>query len=113
MNNHDCVLSCTRVNYPSDYIYLIERTKSRPPVNVYLSDSYDFGLAEYLGRPPLLGRGDFILIARPEACWDFSLVERAWLDGIGIGGIAKLMGALNRERIWEYVPPEKSKQSVT
>lgn len=63
------------------------------------SDAYRFGLADYLGRPSSIGRGDYILVARPEADFDTDLLERAVKDGIGLGKIGAFMSTLNRRDI--------------
>jgi hypothetical protein len=107
MESHSCVESCRQLNIEDEFIFELERTAGRPAVKIYLSDAYDYGLGEYLSRPRGLGRGDFILIARPEAHFDESVVERARIDGIGVGRLKKLMGALNWSQIWKYSSPEE------
>lgn len=106
MESHSCVEQCRQLNDQSEYLFEIERKGGHPPVTVHLSDAYSYGYWEYLSHPPRIRRGDFILIARPEARFDESLVKQARKDGIGIGSIRKLMGALNREKIWQYELPE-------
>jgi hypothetical protein len=74
---------------------------------VHLSDAYDYGQWEYLSHPREIGRGDFILIAGFNSRFDESLVELARKDGIGIGVLAKFMGALNLPELWKYKSPEE------
>jgi len=100
MTKHSRVERFTRMLIADEYVYAIERTDGFGSVNVFLSDAYRFGRADYVGRPNQITRGDFILIARPEADFDVSLVERARKNGIGIGKIGKLMGALNYKSVW-------------
>jgi hypothetical protein len=102
MNEHSCVGTVTRLSIPDEYIYKIERENYLPDIHVFLTDAYRFGLADYLGRPSCISRGDYILIARPEASFDTGLIERAAKDGIGIGKIGRLMGALNLRYVSKY-----------
>ncbi|QAY96869.1 hypothetical protein CWB41_14940 [Methylovirgula ligni] len=110
MGEHNCVSEYTRLDVANEYIYQIKRTAGRSTVRVFLSDAYDFGLADYLGRPRKLRSGDFILIARPESKFDGDLVERAKKDGIAIGQIGKLMGALNLNDMSSYKSPEEKER---
>jgi hypothetical protein len=98
MKIHDLVDRCERLPIEDDCIFKIYRRRNLPPVTVFLSDAYDYGFGEYLTKP----RGvDFILIARPEAGFDPSLIARAKADKLGIGKIGKFMGALNNRDIWK------------
>jgi hypothetical protein len=63
---------------------------------------------DYFSKPSILKRGDFILIARPEAGLNEEIIPIAKNDGIGIGQIGKLMGALNYKNVCEYTPPEEN-----
>src|ERR1700687_3915501 len=87
MSEYSRVKNYTRLPIAYEYIYKIERKDGLPDVNVLLSDAYRFGMADYLGCPSYIGRGDFILIARPEAGFDRAVAEKAKEDGIGIGQI--------------------------
>jgi len=107
MTAHSCVTRLTRLDVPGDYIFAIERTNGRKVVNVFLSDAYYFGEADYLGRPKQIKRGDFILIARPEGGFSCSVAARAKEEGIGIGAIGRLMGALNVALPSDYMSPEE------
>jgi hypothetical protein len=98
------------MNVANEYLYSIGRRDRLPSVVVLLSDAYRYGSADYVGRPKQIGPGDFIIIARPEADFDAALVERARDDGIGIGKIAKFMGALNWRNVSEYVSPEEKER---
>jgi hypothetical protein len=111
MASHSRVNHCTRIAVADEYIYKIERTDGLKPVRVFLSDAYRYGYADYLGRPAQIKRGDFILIAKPEAAFDVDLSERIRQDGIGIGKIGRLMGSLNVANICDYVSPEEREQN--
>jgi hypothetical protein len=101
MSEHSRVQQCTRnLAVADEYIYDIERKDALPTLRVWLSDAYHFGIADYLGRPSCIRRGDFILIARPEAI--FNSIEKANKDGIGIGNIRHFMGALNYRMPSDY-----------
>src|ERR1700720_668651 len=95
MSEHSRVEHFTRLQIADEYIFRIERKDGLPDVNVLLSDAYRFGIADYLGCPSTIRRGDFILIARPEGGFDGAVAKRAKEDGIGIGKLATFMGALN------------------
>jgi hypothetical protein len=107
MDEHDRVEQCRQITVEGEYVFEIERKSPLPTVRVHLSDAYDYGHWEYTSRPKLIGRGDFILIAGFNTRFDESLVEIARKDGIGIGGIGKLMGALSWEKVWLYQSPEE------
>jgi hypothetical protein len=107
MAEHSRVSLHTRTPRADEYVFEIQRKDGLPTINVHVSDAYDYGLVDYLARPKQIGRGDFILIVRPEARFDRSLIERARKDGIGIGMIGKLMGALNLEDVYKYVPQDE------
>jgi hypothetical protein len=108
MRDHSCVESFSQVEEVGEIVFRINRKRGLPPVNVHLSDTYRYGLGEYLARPRSIGRGDFILIAAYAGEFDEGLVTRAWKEGIGIGRIGKLMGALNKESVWDYRVPRDS-----
>ncbi len=111
MDEHDCVEAFTRLPVEGEYVYLIERTHGRSAINVLLSDAYRFGVADFLGRPGEIGKGDFILIAKPHGDCDDESVARARREGIGLGDIRKLMGALNLGDVSKYLTPaEKEAQ---
>jgi hypothetical protein len=111
MEDHNRVEDCTPLQVEGECVFKIERKDGLPTVRVHLSDAYDYGHWEYTSRPNLIGRGDFILIAGFKGRFDESLVGIARKDGIGIGGIGKLMGALNWEKVWLYRSPEERGES--
>ncbi|MGB8898891.1 MAG: hypothetical protein WCC90_06440 [Methylocella sp.] len=111
MANHNRVQRYTRISVADEYIYKIDRSAGLKSVNVFLSDAYRYGYADYLARPKHIRRGDFILIVRPEAGFDEAITERARKDGIGIGKIGKFMGALNTPAMCNYISPEERKQN--
>lgn len=107
MTEHSRVRSFTRLAVEEEYIFEIRRRDELPNLNVHVSDAYDYGIVDYLARPREIGRGDFILIARPEAKFDRSLIARARNDGIGIGMIGKFMGALNLREPCKHIPKDE------
>lgn len=107
MQGHSEVLRLTNILNEEDWLFRIERNRGRPAVIVHMSDAYFYGEMEYMTRPSCLGRGDFILIAKPEARYNDDLVDLARMDKIGIGKIGKLMGALGHEKVWLYKDREE------
>jgi hypothetical protein len=106
MESHNKVETCNRLNDEMEYLFEVTRKDGLPTLTVHLSDAYRYGSWEYLSHPRLIGKGDFILVAG-FASVDGAVVEMARKDGIGVGKIGKLMGALNLERVWEYRSPEE------
>jgi hypothetical protein len=110
LNKHAKVLSWERIdNSQTDehYIYLIRRSDGLSQVIVHLSDEYEYSLDDYFQKPDSIREGAFILVARPEAVYDDSIVEVAQQDQVSIGKFGALMGALYKERHWDYVPKER------
>lgn len=110
LDKHAKVLSWERIDSSQSddhYIYFIRRSYGLSPVNVHLSDEYEYSLDDYFQKPDNISEGAFILIARPEAVYDDSIVEVAIQDQVSIGKFGALMGALYKERHWEYVPKER------
>lgn len=110
LNKHAKVLSWERMdNSQTDehYIYLIRRSDGLSEVIVHLSDEYEYSLDDYFQKPDSIREGAFILVARPEAVYDDSIVEVAQQDQVSIGKFGALMGALYKERHWNYVPKER------
>jgi len=64
-------------------------------------------MQDYYRRPDLLKAGGFVVVARPEAGFDSTIVEIAAADRVGIGQIGKLMGALNLKDHWNYRTKEE------
>ena len=106
MNSHGQVESFRRMPISDEIIYEISRRKFGDVVRVWLTDTYEFGQGDFLNRPHELRRGDFILIARPEA---FSYMQSDEHSQIAIGKIGFLMGALNHRQMWRYVPPDRDR----
>ena len=102
MNEHNKVMSYFKLHDDSDILYFIERVQGLPDLTVHLSDAYRYTLHDYYSKPSSVNAGGFVLIARPEAKFDDSLVEVAAQDKIGIGKIGKFLGALNRINVWTY-----------
>jgi hypothetical protein len=107
MDCHDRVLRFAEISDDENYVFRVIRTPGLPDVKVHLSDAYNYGEMDYLQRPAILNRGDFVLIAKPEGNYFSEDVERARRDGIGLGKIGKFMGALNCKQVWLYKTPEE------
>lgn len=106
MAEHDCVASCDRADVGSDVVFRIERTQGRPSLNLFCSDAYEFGLAEYLGRPPLIRKGDIILLKPASKCTEDAR-KRSGSDRVLIADFRTLMGALNWSDVFKYEPKPK------
>jgi hypothetical protein len=104
---HSRVKSFELVNDPEFYIYHIRRNSGLRDLHVVLSDDYYFGDYAKITMHPILKDGGFILIARPEAT-DFTDNDSELK--LGIGKIGKLLGALNKDKYWEYEPPMQEQQ---
>lgn len=114
LDKHAKVLSWERVdNGQTDdhYIYLISRSDGLSQMIVHLSDEYEYSLNDYFQKPDSIREGAFILVARPEAVYDDSIVEVAQQDHVSIGKFGALMGALYKERHWDYVPKERRNEN--
>jgi hypothetical protein len=107
LEKHSKVQQCWHVPDDEESILRIERTDGMSTVTVYLADAYDFSVGEYMCRSRRIGRGDFILVSgfRPDV--DSATIEFARKDGIGVGNLRRLMGALNWSNVWEYLSPEE------
>jgi transposase-like protein len=86
-----------------DVVYRIERTGGRSGLYLFYSDAYEFGLAEYFGRPTLIRRGSIILL-KPETKLTGDVIDRSKEDGILVGKFRTLMGALNWNDVYKYEP---------
>jgi hypothetical protein len=106
MADHDCVASFDRADVNNDVVYRIERTGGRKPLNLFYSDAYEFGRAEYLGRPRSIGRGDMILLT-PAAKIVDDVIDRAQNDSILVGYFRDFMGALNWSDVHKYKPKSR------
>jgi hypothetical protein len=106
MQEHDCVKSLHRLDVDDEFIYEIVRARYDDKIRVWLSDAYLFTEFDYDNRPRLLSKGDYILIAKPEGGYSVSaeLVKRV---KISVGKIGEFMGALNKEKMWTYSPPDR------
>jgi len=109
MRGHDKVRSYRRLDSGEEYVYEIVRTGLLGRIKVWLSDAYHFTDIDFHNRPKILGRGDYILIAKPEGGWHVtpSLIVTSC---VGIGKLAELMGALNSRNVWTYVPPSEEER---
>jgi len=100
MRAHGKVRDFSEIEDDNNIIYHIERVEGLPDLNVHLSDAYIYTLHDYYSKPQVLGMGDFILSARPEADFDEEIVAVAAKDRIGIGKIGKFMSALHHKDVW-------------
>ncbi len=105
MREHSNVASIQDQSTDNFFLYRVNR-KRYGDLIVWLSDAYRFGDMDFHNRPVELGAGDFILVAKPEGGFSVSaeLIRNA---RIGVGQIAKLMGALTSRNPWEYLTPEE------
>lgn len=101
MSTHSAVEKCKLLKNEDEYIYEVKRSRFQDTVRVWLSDLYSFGNADFIDRPKEIKKGDYILIARPEAMVYPTSDEHS---GIGIGKLSDFMGALNKKEMWKYVP---------
>ncbi len=107
MNGHDKVEAYSRIDVADEILYEIDRSAGLPTLTVHLSDAYIYTLNEYYSKPDILKKGDFILVTKPEASYNSVADNVARSEGIGLGPIGKLMGALNKRDVSTYVVPEK------
>ena len=112
MDQHDRVISWTPVPNNEEYLFTVRRVVagSIDDVTVHLTDAYRYGLAEFYARPSQLGVGSYIVIGMPHAMADDEVIEKAKEHSIGIGHVGKFMGALNYEKIWEYMTAEERRR---
>ena len=105
MTEHDRVINWVIIVNQHEYLFKISRTLpgSASDVIVHLTDAYRYGLAEFFARPNELKVGSYIVLGMPHADVASEVIEEAKRHRIGIGHIGKFMGALNYEKIWEYL----------
>ena len=114
MNEHDRVMNCELIPDDDEYLFRISRRLS-PGFNdviVHLTDVYRYSLAEFLARPNHLKSGSFVVIGMPHARADSHVINRARIHRIGVGDVAKFMGALNSKNIWEYMSPAERNRNT-
>jgi hypothetical protein len=106
LSGHSLVEDIVQTEVENEIVFHVRRKKFHDRLSVWLSDAYLFTEYDYNDRPGFLAKGDFILVARPEAghAVPRGLVENAC---IGIGKLAELMGALNVRNVWTYLTPEE------
>jgi hypothetical protein len=114
LEEHDKVQSCALMTGPGeDPILRIERTNG-PPVKVYVVWAYDFTFGEYLALSGRVRPGDFILAAgfggsSDEVNWN--IIKQGREDGIGVGNLGRLFGALNFSDVSRYLTREEKGHS--
>lgn len=110
LRTHDKVVSCDLITGQNeDPVLRIERT-SGPPVKVHIVWAYDFTLAEYLVLSQHVSQGDFILAAgfggdSDEVKWN--IIKQGRENGIGVGNVRRLFGALNCYDVSTYLTKEE------
>ncbi len=112
LKQHEKVVSLQRIDdliKDDDYIYIIKRSSGLSDVVMHASDEYMYTLSHYFQKPTQITAGGFILIAKPEAKYVHSIAETSQHNKISIGKWGALLGALNHENHWEYIPPERHK----
>ena len=108
MDEHSAVARLEPIPSEDEYLFRIVRVSdSRNDVIVHLTDAYHYGLADLFARPRQLRSGSFVVLGLPHGSFDDDVVAAARARRIGVGHIGKLMGALNYERVWEYMTPEE------
>jgi hypothetical protein len=110
LTGHAKVISWRRIDdrqLDDHYIYAVKRRDGLSDIIVHLSDEYQYSIDDYFQKPSSIKEGAFILIARPEATYHDSIVEISIQDRVSIGKFGALMGALYKERHWEYIPKER------
>ncbi len=98
------------INKDDDFIYLIKRSSGLGDIVMHASDEYIYTLSHYFQKPTQITAGGFILIAKPEAKYVHSIAEVAQEEKVSIGKWGALLGALNDEEHWKYVPKERKKE---
>jgi hypothetical protein len=114
LDKHPMVLWWSRIDDPkedSDFLYQICRVNGLSDIIVHASDAYSYTLTDYYQKPHQLGPGSFIYIAKPEASYDWGIVEIAQQDQISIGKFGAIMGALYISQHWDYVPKERREEN--
>jgi hypothetical protein len=106
ITKHSKVAGCTRLKLlnEDEYVYRIERKDGLPSLHVHVSGAYEYGKGDYDARPTVLRAGDFILVdqfTRSEHSHR-AVIATARRDGIGIGPLVKLYGALNFRDVSKY-----------
>jgi len=102
LKQHSKVLNFEKIDTDNDVVYRIVRISGLPDIHVHLSDAYSYSDYDYLSKPSIIGEGDYIMIAKPEASFggtEFGVSRR---DKIGFGKIGAFLGALNYRNVWEY-----------
>lgn len=114
LTKHAKVISWSRIDdrqLDDHYIYDVKRSDGLSDIVIHLSDEYLYSIDDYFQKPNNIKEGSFILVARPEATYDDSIVEISIQDCVSIGKFGALMGALYIERHWEYVPKERREEN--
>ncbi|WP_312823186.1 hypothetical protein [Epilithonimonas sp.] len=109
IENHQDVESIEDISNSEHYIFKLKRKNGKRDVTVLLSDAYYYGHIDFYSRPSELTNGGFILVARPESQFANDDQIDYEEEGILIGKIGILMGALRHDEFWKYKRPKKKK----
>jgi hypothetical protein len=104
MAEHSKVADCRLLPVEEEFIYNIRRYTYNDELRVWLSDRYRFTDMDFYNRPSQLGAGDYIVIADP-AGYSTASTELIRQSRIGVGKLDVFMGALNKQKLWTYLPP--------
>jgi hypothetical protein len=107
MAEHNRVQAAFPIPSDDEFLFVVRRIGDLSDVTVHLTDAYAYSELEYLARPNQLGRNSFVVLGLPHGTYADDVVEMARADGIGVGHIAKFMGALGRRNVWEYESPQE------
>lgn len=110
-DKHAKITSWDKLDSKDHYIYLVKRDKGLSDIIVHLSDEYEYTLDDYFQKSEEILEKSFILVAKPEAKYDDSIVEVATQDKISIGKFGALMGAIYVNEHWNYVPKERREEN--
>jgi len=104
LNNHFAVEKIEKIVLDDFYAYKITRRREMSSLIVVLSDDYDFNDESIQKKPSILKDGGFFLKAKPEG---YGISRSLPEEKLGLGGIGKLLGAINKKDYWNYEPPIK------
>jgi hypothetical protein len=85
-----------------EYVYELIRKGNPPRIRVHISAAYEYTLGDYVARPREIKTGDYILVSSFGSSIASEAREQAKHDGIGLGNINELMGALNFPDVSSY-----------
>lgn len=99
INSCEKVLNIKEIKNDNFFIFTVNRYPPYSSFNILFSDSYIFTENNYYEVKPFLKKGDFILIARPEADFVKNLLNIIYSDGFYIGKTKFLVKFLNNDNL--------------